>query len=745
MMRPCTLLFEGANSRAAGRGDDRLPGVSNYFFGNDRSKWVSGAPHFQRVRYSGIYPGIDLEYHVSEGDPEFDLILAPGADPALVRMHFNAETLALDSQGDLVLNEKARSSWRIKAPTARQGNTWISVAYLVAGDGTVGLSLGPYDRSLPLRIDPVLRFSTYLGGSGQDDAQAGIVMDPTGNVYVAGKCIGCNFPTMNPFQASAPSSISTIIAELSSSGSTLLYATYLGGSSSGDVPKGISVDPLGRVTVIGDAISTDFPLMNPYQAASAGGNDAFITRLSAAGSSLDFSTYLGGSATETGDAVTQGPGGSLLVAGTTNSTNFPLMNPYLSSIGGTDAYVTMLDPVTATLLYSTRLGGSGAETVADVCLDPLGRMVVAGGTSSTDFPTQSPTQGANAGGTDAYLTVFAAGGASLAFSSYLGGSGSDYATGLAVSSAGDYFIAGYTGSSGFPLLNAYQTAAGAGFFAKIDPNTPAVLFSSFFGGPSAFLGRIATNALGYLFLAGRTGSGSFPVLNNFGPPPWSFAGFATVLSPTCNALVLSTIYGGTGFSFGNDIDADDLGNVATCGFANYDITPIVNAYQSIHGTGGGSAVDMYISKFSVVVQTPTDTPTPTATVTVPTTTTYTPTTTPTPAVPPVLSFTPTPTQSYQQGSFIQIRGLYPDPFRDKVHIFFTMLGPASVRVEVFNTAGELVKTLPLEGKLGANEIVWEGDNDSGQRCSSGIYVLHALANDAGGRKGEWWEFAGITR
>jgi hypothetical protein len=388
-----------------------------------------------------------------------------------------------------------------------------------------GTHAGDYDVFIT-KLSPTgnaLSYSTYLGGSGFDFAR-GIAVDGSGNAYVTGETRSTDFPTQNPYQGTyAGGYFDVFITKLSPNGNTLSYSTYLGGSDS-EGGYGIAVDDAGNAYVTGNTRSTDFPTQNPYQGTNSswsGYGDAFITKLSPTGNALSYSTYLGGSDSEGGNGIAVDDAGNAYVTGTTSSTDFPTQNPYQGTLGGWwDAFITKLSPTGNALSYSTYLGGSGYEEGYGIAVDGSGNAYVAGETSSTNFPTQNPYQGANAGDWDAFITKLSPTGNALSYSTYLGGSGFDRGNGIAVNGSGNAYITGRTYSINFPSRNPYQGAHAGGerdaFITKLSPTGNALSYSTYFGGSGDDFARgIAVDGSGNAYVTGATSSTNFPIQNAY--------------------------------------------------------------------------------------------------------------------------------------------------------------------------------------------------------------------------------------
>ncbi|MDI6794927.1 MAG: SBBP repeat-containing protein, partial [bacterium] len=308
-----------------------------------------------------------------------------------------------------------------------------------------------------------LVYSTYLGGGGGESGN-GIAVDSTGAAYITGTTVSTDFPTQNAIYGSLSGSTNLFVTKIDATGSGLVYSTYLGGSDGSDSGGvAIAVDYSGAAYITGFTFSTDFPTRNAIYSSYSGdtGTDVFVTKINAAGSGLDYSTYLGGTGDDGGSGIAVDSSGAAYITGTTNSGDFPTQNAiYGSYSGGSnswergDAFVTKINAAGSALSYSTYLGGSSSEGGSGIAVDSSGAAYITGSTRSSDFPTQSPIYGAKSGWQDAFVTKINAAGSALAYSTYLGGSSSNYGKAIAVDSSGAAYITGQTSSSDFPTLNA---------------------------------------------------------------------------------------------------------------------------------------------------------------------------------------------------------------------------------------------------------------------------------------------------
>ena len=419
------MRLVGANPQPSVVGTGQLPGRVNYLLGDDARHWRVGIPTFSKVRYRGVYPGIDLAYYGRQARLEYDFVVRPGADPNAIALRFaGAEHLDLTSRGDLLLRLHS-GELRLQKPRIYQEldglRRDVRGGYVRMSAGAIGFDLGTYDASRPLVIDPVLSYSTYLGGSGDEQGNL-IAVDSAGNAYVTGRTASSDFPTTSgALDSNLSGTQDGFVTKLNPSGSALVYSTYLGGSGVDD-GETITVDSNFNAYVTGITASSDFPTTSgavdttfggaedayvpgfttssdfPTSAGAAdttlgGTQDAFVTKLNASGSALAYSTYLGGSADESvpfGIAVDRSF--NAYVTSRTFSSDFPTTpDAFDSTLGGTqDAFVTKLNPSGSALAYSTYLGGSGTDLGVGIALDsasPNPSAYIIGATGSSDFPT----------------------------------------------------------------------------------------------------------------------------------------------------------------------------------------------------------------------------------------------------------------------------------------------------------------------------------------------------------------------
>jgi len=600
------LRFVGATPAARAAGLDPLPDVVNYLRG-DASRWMTGVPTYARVRYAGLYPGIDLAYYGTAGRLEDDWTVAPGADPRAIRLAVDgARGVALDGHGALVLDTAAGALTQ-GAPTAYQmiGGVRhdVTASFALMGAGTIGVTVGAYDTSQPLVIDPVFSYSTYLGGIGTDGGSA-IAVDQQGAAYITGSTQSLNFPTTTgAYSTTAPNTNGDVfVTKLNPSGTALVYSTYIGGDYN-NAGTGIAVDGRGDAYVTGSTNSLNFPTVNAVQGRPQGGVDAFALELDASGASLRYSTYLGGNSDERGNAIAVDGAGDAYIAGQTSSSNFittaGVLQPAYSG-GGNKVFVTKLNPDGA-LAYSTYLGGSGADVGTGIGVDGGNNAYVTGYTLSSNFPTVNAFQAVSHGNNEAFVSKLNPQGSALVYSTYLGGGSDDLGTGIAVDAAGSAYVTGRTNSGDFPTLHAVQPLNRGSFDAYITKLTPAgnaLVYSTFLGaGGDDFGNAIAVDGAGDAYVTGQASTTTFPVVN--APQPTYGDGgidaFVAALDAAGSALLYSTYLGGNGQDFGYGIAVDAGGSAYVTGQTGSTTFP--TTAHALQGSGGGGT-DAFVTKVS---------------------------------------------------------------------------------------------------------------------------------------------------
>jgi hypothetical protein len=586
------MSLEGADTSAEVRGLASLPGKSNYFVGNDPRSWRTNVPVYSKVKYRSVYPGVDLVYYGSNRALEYDFVVAPRADPARIRLKLDgADGTSIATNGDLVMTTSA-GEVRLARPHVfqREGHTQKPVdgGYFLASAGEVGLRLGPYDRNRELIIDPVLQYSTFLGGTNSDAAFA-IAVDPSGNAFITGETSSTDFPTSTgALQTSLRGQMNVFITKLNASGSAVVYSTYLGGSAGlGDRGLGIAFDSSGNAFVTGQTQDSDFPTVNAVQATlkSPAGN-AFVSEVNSSGSALMFSTYLGGSGSggDFGKGIAVDSTDSVVVSGQTSSSDFPVMNPLQATMKNSTftGFVTKFTSGGTPLVYSTYLGGSGiGDSAQALTLDSSGNAYIAGQTASIDFPTTTGAYQTALRGTgfNAFFTEINPAGTAFLYSTFLGGSTANggAAMGIAIDTSDNAYLTGITTAHDFPITpGAAQSAitgtGGHAFISKINPaghGAADLVYSTYLGGSNNAViadrgASIAVDATGNANVTGLTLSTDFPVTPGAFQSTLKSSGgnaFVTRLNSAGTIFLYSTYLGGSSAlgDVGNGISLDSTG------------------------------------------------------------------------------------------------------------------------------------------------------------------------------------------
>ncbi len=591
------LAWAGANPHSLVAGEGLLPGKSNYFSANRRQ---TNIPNFARVRYKDLYPGIDLVFRAGDEGLEYDLVLAAGADPAQIALRFlGADKIAIDADGGLVLSvgdetirQHTPRTYHYVAGSVRT----VSSEYVLHKDGTVAVRLGDYDRNHPLVIDPVLSFSTRLGGVYGDvnaDAAYGVAVDDAGGAYVTGAIASLDFPTTpgaysrnrQPGGNCSPGSVTMLcsdvfVTKFDRTGS-LVYSTYLGGADI-DIGYGIAVDSGGNAFVTGSTRSHDFPTVPGALRTTPGGGtcstypghlpvpceDAFVVKLNPAGSGLVYSTFLGGAGPDQGRGIAVHRDGSATVGGWMGSGDFPFTNALRENGGVVGAFIARLDASGSRLAYATYFGPASAAY--GVALDAAGNGYLTGYTATSDFPT-TPGASQASGGTDAFVAKVSPVG-SLHYSARIGGSGASFSQGIAVDSEGNSYITGFTDSKEYPVTNAAFAGKGSltdAFLTKLDASGSSVVYSLRLGGNNTTQAYgISLDQFRNAYVFGQTWAWDFPLTRGAVRPcrnkSWNST-FVAEVDATGKQLLYSTYFGGTGEDSASAIAVDGLGGIWLAG------------------------------------------------------------------------------------------------------------------------------------------------------------------------------------
>lgn len=621
----------GANPQPQATGLEPLPGKSNYFIGSDPRRWRTDVPIYAKVKYEAVYPGVDVVYYGTQGrELEYDFIVAPQADPKAIKLSFaGAGKLTLDEQGELVLQLSGKEV-RMRKPVVYQEQAGkrreIAAAYTLTNAGEVGFELGAYDHSQPLVIDPVLAYSTYLGGTGQD-AGLEIAVNAHGDAFVTGLTTSLDFPPAPAAPKLGPGGgYDAFVVRLNAAGNALIYSTYLGGSADenfhGNVSfGGIAIDANDNAYVTGITKSPDFPVTPGALSTKLNGySDAYVAKLNAAGNALVYATFLGGSGFDGGQGIAVDAAGQAYVTGQDESGDLPVSGFAAHSAGcGSgykDAFLAKLNAAGSALLYSTYWGGDACNLGWGIAVDALQNAYVMGETVSTNLPGVNGAfdekcgtdGGCNGNLSDIFVSkvnTSAGGPASLIRTTYLGGSNEErvpYSGSVAVDTAQFVYVTGLTASvspADFPIKNAAQAAPNGpsdAFITKLTPALDNLVYSTYLGGGGSEGGAgIAVDINGNAYVAGVSG-GTFP--STAGMPTCTDPGAFVAKFSAVGAIKYAACLSGTGQDSGLDIAVDPAGSAYVTGFTESYNYPLVRPLQPTFAGGGTPPSDGFITKLS---------------------------------------------------------------------------------------------------------------------------------------------------
>lgn len=606
------MTLAGSNPSPKIEGFEQVLSRSNYMIGDVQSQWTRDVTQYGRVQYDQVYPGISLAFYGNHRQVEYDFVVAPRADYRQIRLKYRgAGKKSIDTvTGDLILVTGSGQELRQQKPFIYQlvasERKRIHGGYRLNRKGEVEFQIGPYDRNLPLVIDPSFVFSTYFGG-GADDIGYAVARDSSGNTYIAGRTFSTNIPVANAFRSTNSGLRDAFITKLNVTGSTILYSTYIGGSGD-DLAFGLAVNASGEAYITGWTSSNNFPLVNALQPFYGGGSsDGFLVRLSAAGNSLVTSTYAGGSGTDVGTGIALDGSNNIYGIGFTDSLDLLTTNaiqPF--NAGGADAFLLEVSASANSVIFATYAGGSGDDFGNGITVDSSGNIYAIGDTSSTDLTTVGALQSFNAGGFDAFLGKLSPSGTTILFATYAGGSGDDAGRGIALDSASNIYATGFTNSTNLSLIvNAIQPTKSAGydaFVAKLNSNGSSVFYSTFLGGNNNDASyAIAVDNAGNCYLTGETFSTNFPQVGSLQASKSGVQdAFVTKINSSGSAILFSTYLGGSAVDAGEAVAADPSGNAYVTGVTFSTNFLTANAVRST--SAGGS--DAFIAKIATVTAAP---------------------------------------------------------------------------------------------------------------------------------------------
>ena len=597
-------------------GESPVSTKTNYFRGNDARKWRTDIANFATVRYQGVYPGIDVVYRGNERQLEYDFVIAPKANPERIRVAFQgAEAMSLGNHGELILRTALGDLVQPRPYIYQEVNgrrQQVDGRYALRGKNEVGFVLGRYDRNLPLVIDPVLVWSTYLGGSIEDYAYH-VAVDSSGNTYLTGTTGSTNFPTVNPIQGTKAYDWDTFVTKINAAGTAIVYSTFLGGNGWNEYGLGIFVDSSGNAYVTGGTNATDFPgvtagSIQPSFGGTGSNRDAFATKINAAGNAILWSTYLGGSNDDIAYGITADSSGNAYVGGVTKSTSIPWITAgaIQSTYGGGnyDGFVIKID-TSGAKVYSTFLGGNGWDSISRIRVDGSGNLWLVGATPSTNWPgvTGSSLQPTYGGNGDGFITQINAAGTAISYSTYFGGSGDDSIDGMAVDGSGNIYLSGDTTSTTFPGVSGSSAQSSNGgstdaFVSKLNSTATSITWSTFLGGSDVDVSvGMGIDSSGNVYVGGSTLSTNFPVVNAIQA---TYGGAVDAIAARINssgtAIDWATYIGGSSEDQAFGVAVDGSGNLYIDGFTDSSGFPGTSG-SAIQSTYGGG-YDAWLTKIS---------------------------------------------------------------------------------------------------------------------------------------------------
>jgi hypothetical protein len=612
------MTLRGANVSQP-KPETPLDSKVNYFIGSDPSRWHIGIPTYSKVRYSAVYPGTDLVYYGNQHQLEYDFVVSAGHDPSAIALEMQgAQHLRKTADGELEVQLGAGSIvW--KAPVAYQvrgdKREPVTATYEVDGN-TVRFQVGSYDHSRELIIDPVLAYGTYVGGP-DGSAAAGIAVDSAGNAYIAGTANTAQYPTTpGAYQTHLAGGSDAFVTKLSANGSSLIYSTYVGGTDS-DSAYSLTIDNAGNAYIGGTTGSSDFPVTPGAFHLSGGPPTGFLTKLNSTGSALVYSAEIG-DATARGVAVDSV--GNLYATGGVFGTFQTTPGAYKTTIGTTncenapgESYVFELSADGSKPVYSTYI--SDCEQAYAIAVQN-GEAYITGNTQQYHPVTPGAFQSSFGGYFDSFVTKLNTSGSALVYSTFLGGSGADQGSGIAVDSSGNAVVAGFTSSPNYPVHNAFQpTMTGVNYpndavVTKLNSTGTALVYSTYLGGAnSASANAVALDSAGNAYVAGSTSSADFPTKDAFqgicGASTFNNclqSAFVSKFSPT-GTFLASTFYSpAASYSYANAIAANSSGNAYIGGASDKGLLTSANAYERTTTTGQGEGT-AYVAKINTSVQT----------------------------------------------------------------------------------------------------------------------------------------------
>jgi hypothetical protein len=600
------MRLVGGNPAATAMGDEQLPGSTNYFLGRDPKAWRTNIPNYAKVIFNDVYDGIDLVYYGNQRELEYDFVISPGTDTGVITMAFDGvDKLSVNKQDELVLETPAGVIKQAEPVVYQQDGALrrrIPASYRITGKNQIGFEIAAYDRHKPLIIDPVLAYSTYLGGGSFDRGNA-VAVDSAGNAFVAGSTRSTNFPvTPGAFQTANAGFGDAFVAKLNPAGTAVIYSTYFGGGGI-DTANAIAIDATGNAYVTGNTDSSNLPTTpGAFRTTIVGTDesDAFSMKLNSTGTALMYSTYLGPVG---GIGIAVDSSGNAYITGQANGDYPTTAGAFQTVFGGnSDAFITKLNATGSALIYSSFLGGNGFDFAVEVAIDLAGNAYVVGG-ADQNFPvTAGAFQTGFNGIQDAFVAKVNPSGTSLVYSTYLGGAGNEVGAGISLDVAGNAYLTGSSNSVNYPVTAGAFQANNAGnndaIVTKLNSTGASLIYSTYLGGSgNDFATGIGLDTSGNTWITGQTASANFPVSADAIQP--ALAGmsdvFATELNPAGTGLSFSTFLGGsnTESAFALALNGNDVYITGETFSSNFPTTS-----GSFQASFGGGPSDGFVSKLS---------------------------------------------------------------------------------------------------------------------------------------------------
>jgi hypothetical protein len=608
------LKLQNYNANPLPQGKLKQQGYYNYLIGNDPSKHASNVGLYKEAVVKNVYNGIDLRYYFDNGYLRYDFVVQPGADPSQIRFNLEGEDKEYLKNGALCYTTRYGEVQMQDLYVYQQGDKKQVQAKFTQQKDVWQFQLSAYDKTQPLIIDPLI-YSTYIGGSFNDYSRA-IALDGSGNAYITGETWSTDYDTTGgAFQTTNGGGRDVFVSKLNSTGTALLYSTYIGGSGN-DYGYAIALDNSGNAYITGYTESSDYDITSgAFQTSKGGGTldkDIFVTKLNSMGTGLIYSTYIGGSNDDFGYSIAIDGSGNAYITGNTGATDYDITPGAFqtNTEGGWDVIVTKLNSTGTGLIYSTYIGGSLGDVGYSIAIDGSGNAYITGVTYSTDYdisPGAFQTTTGGGGYTDAFVTKLNSTGTGLIYSTYIGGSFDELAYGIAIDAIGNAYITGVTTSTDYDTTSgAFQTTIGGfgsdGFITKLNSTGTGLIYSSYIGGSLQDYGSsIAIDGSGNAYITGvtrsidyDTTSGAFQITHGGG----QYDAFITKLNSTGSALIYSTYIGGSDEDYGFGIVIDGSGNAYITGHTySSDYPTTTGAFQTNHG--GGGYYDAFVTKINL--------------------------------------------------------------------------------------------------------------------------------------------------